>query len=364
MSRKCNIINNIIVTVATLVALVIAFILTQDYYAITLMNAIIWVLIGTIISGFINAVFHEIGHLLSGLKNGFAFSQITIWIFRWKKDGDKIKFSLTLPLNEAGYTEMVPKHTENIEKRYQRMTFAGFYGSIFLSVLSIGVLFIKTLPLQIFCILVMNLPISIYYLLNNLLPMSSYSVRNDGGVLYGFRNKDNVSKVTAGILKYQALLYQGKTPKEAGDEHLFNLPQLAENELVFVMLLDAQYYYYLDKNDFENAIKVSERLNSVLDYCPKELAMMINANLLYNACTFDYNEELADDLTFELEKYLNNVNTASNVRIKLAYIYFVQKEKEALEVFYKKGIREADKMILKGLGAFEKRLLNDMKEKF
>ena len=61
-----------------------------------------------------------------------------------------------------------------------------------------------------------------------------------------------------------------------------------------------------------------------------------------------------------LEKYLNNVNTATNVRAKLAYILNVQGEKELVDMFYDKGVREANKCQIKGLGLYEKKLLDNL----
>ena len=129
------------------------------------------------------------------------------------------------------------------------------------------------------------------------------------------------------------------------------------------MLLNARYNYYLDKQEYDKAKAVTERLLSLEEYAQEEHMLVAKADALYNACTFDYDEDVADDLTYELEKYLNYENNITNLRIKLAYILFVQGEKDSFEYFYKKINKEALNCQIKGLGEFELKLVGRIKEK-
>ena len=97
---------------------------------------------------------------------------------------------------------------------------------------------------------------------------------------------------------------------------------------------------------------------------PKSVRYVIKTDALYNACTFDYNEDSADDLMYELEKYLNKTNDLTAVRVKLAYLAFIRRDTTQLETFYAKGVKDAKKHTIKGLGAYEKKLLDDIKAKY
>ena len=141
---------------------------------------------------------------------------------------------------------------------------------------------------------------------------------------------------------------------------MFDLPQLPEDSLNFAMLLNARYAYYLDKQDYENAKKITDRLLSLEEYLPKNYVNIVKTDALYNACTFDFNEEKADDLMYELEIYLNNVNTVTNVRVKLAYMLNVKQENGNLDMFFKKGYKEADRCQIKGFGAYERKLFDGL----
>ena len=62
----------------------------------------------------------------------------------------------------------------------------------------------------------------------------------------------------------------------------------------------------------------------------------------------------------DVEKYLNSINTATNIRIKLAYLLYVKKSAEYARDIYDWGVRAAVKNPIKGIGDFEKKLLSKM----
>ncbi len=364
MKRRTNIINNVLSMLITFGALIAVVFVCNNNYSAQIMEVIGFILLGAILAGLTVAFSHELGHLLAGKKNGFKLHCIMVWFFKWTRVGKITKFSFTLPLEEAGYTEMMPTSDENLNKRLRRMTEGGIYGPLILMLIGVVALFFTQVPLFLFCFWAMLLPMGAYYLFGNLLPMSSYGVLNDGAVIFGLRKNDDVSKVNVAILSAQAQEYNGKTPGQIDENLLFDLPQLAEDQLAFAMLLDARYNYYLDREDYENAKKVTARLMGLLDYLPKAVKCVVQTNALYNACTFDFNEEKADDLMYELEKFLNNVNTALTVRAKLAYLIYIEKKTENAEIFYKKGVKEAKRCGIKGITDFEIKLFEKMKKDF
>ncbi len=362
MGRKTNFIFNALTLLIT-VALVFvsAFITSRHYYVENIFDTVPYYIIGAVVGGIINAFLHELGHVIAGKKNGFKFISMTVWFFKWEKLGKRTGFKFVMLSESAGATEMLPNGNENLAKRFKSMSFGGIFASLILTVISIPPLFLgKYLGMEIFCVLSMFLPLSAYYLFGTALPVSSYGVRNDGAVIRGISKNDDVSKVTINLLAIHGELYAGKTPAEIDENLYFDLPQLPEDDINFTLLLNARYNYYLDKEDYENAQKASDRLMGIIDDIPKSVRPVIQADALYNACTFDFNEETADDLMYELEKYLNKDNGATNVRIKMAYLAFIRHETEVIDIFYKKGKKEAKNHRIKGLGRFEDKLLDDV----
>ncbi len=365
MKKRTNIINNVIMIISIVALAMVAVVLCSKFFGLDNLLLVIGLfLIGALLAGVINAFVHEFGHIVAGKSNKFTLISFTVWFFRWNKVKDKLRFSFVMMGDESGYTEMVANGTDNLEKRYKTLTLGGIFASLAMTVVSIIPLCLGDfLPMEVYYLLSPFLPISAYYLLGNALPMSSEGVRNDGAVVYGLNKQDDVSMVTLSLMAMQSEILGGKTPAQVDQKYYFEVPQLPEDDLTFIMLLSARYAYYLDKGDYENAKKITERLSTLYDYIPKSMQPIFLADELYNACTFDFNEDRADELMYECEKYLNGVNTATTVRIKLAYMLNVVKNEDEDGMFYKKGVRETKRTPLIGYGLFEKSLLDQLVEK-
>ena len=163
------------------------------------------------------------------------------------------------------------------------------------------------------------------------------------------------------VARIQAENYNGKSPKEVEQSLYFDLPQLPEDNIFFIMLLASRYSYYLDAGNLEEANKIAKRIESLEEYIPKAYRVEINLISLYNACAVELSEEKADDLMDGLEKVLNSTFDATSLRIKMAYILYVLKDKVEAERFYSQAIAEAENCTIKGIGIFEKNLIERMK---
>lgn len=365
MSRRINFINNVLVMLFTVAGVFAVVFVANGTFDASMGTVLLYFAVSAVIAGFICTLFHEVGHLIAGKINGFAFISMTVWFFKWSKVRGKITFSFVMFGDEAGYTEMVAKTTDDLANKLKKMTLGGLIATAIPMLLGvIPFFFAGKLPLFAFCLFAMFLPIGIYTFFDSTLPMSSGGAGNDGKVLLGLRKNDDDTKVILSMLAVQSELFNGKTPAEIDEKYYFDLPQLAEDDLNFAMLLSARYDYYLDKKDYENAKKTSDRLISISDYLPKSYLNIVKTNALYAACTFAKNEDAADELMAELEKYLDKRNGSLEVRAKIAYILYIRKEKDALDVFYKKGVKEANRARLRGQGLFERKLLEEMKKDF
>lgn len=364
MLRKRTSIVNTAITFALTAGLVfVAALIVNGKYGVSGAEPLLYYLIGGIVFGLLNAFAHEFGHILACKKNGFLVLSTTVWFFKWTRVNKRMRFNFTLIGDEAGYTESIPTHTDNMEIRYKRTALGGIYASLIALVVGVGLTFtVYAVSYRVFCVLSMALPVSAYYFFGNALPAINYGEKNDGAVVYGIKKKDISTAVAVSLLKIQAELMSGKTPSEIDEKLYFDLPQLPEDDLNFIRLLSARYGYYLDKEDYENAKKISDRLYGLVDQIPKIYEQAVKMDALYGYCTYDFNEDMADEIMYELEKPLNAVNDATNIRLKLAYLLYVKKEYENVKDMFFYGLKRAEKSIVKGLGLYEKKLLLKMKE--
>ncbi len=365
MIKRSGLINLIITFIATIGSALLVILLGNPYSAsLKTIEIIVLYLAGAFFWGFITTLLHEIGHVITAKRNGFEILSVSIIFLKWTKQNGKYVFSFTLPLEEMGSVELVSKSTENLAKRYKKATSGSLIFTIPLIIVGVvSLCLINILPFYAYAVLAILLPIVLYSVAGNALPVINNGACNDGAVIWSINKNTNSMQVHLNLLAIQSELFNGKTPCEIDENFYFDLPQLPEDDINFIMLLNARYNLYLDKKDYKNAKKCIDRLLTLLDYMPKTYQEVIKADALYNACTFDKNEQVADDLMYELDKFLNKKNTATSVRIKLAYILVLEQDLEKVELFYKKGKKEAEKCQIKGLGKFESKLLDQLANK-
>ena len=316
-----------------------------------------------IVFGFLNLLFHELGHIIYGNRNGFEFVSTRVLFITILKENGKYKFYFSPFVDETGLAEMVPKNYDNIEKRYINTTMGGMILNFVLVILGIVPLFLtKFLSFEIYFILSALLPVSIYSFLSNALPMTANGIKNDGAVIFDLKKNNDSAKVLINILKIQAELYLGKTPSEIDEDLYFNLPVLPEDDTNFIIMLTNKYSYYLDKKDYKEAVKTLKRIDGLLNYLPTVYQNAILAEELFVSCNIKKNEELADNLMEKLEKFLYKENNLTNLRVKLAYIIYILQDKEEAKKFIDKADKEIGSLKIKGLALYEKRLIEDMKK--
>lgn len=360
--RRSNIISNAVTIVLTLAAIFgVAYVSSVNFGGELWYIGVILVC-SAIVAGLINAIMHECGHLIFAKMNGFKLSEMVIWFCRWSKRREKIYFSFTMMGEQAGYTETFPKTTENLKKRYALSSLGGLIGSFICMIVGVVPLFLTGyISFEIYAFWAMLFPLGAYYFFGNALPVVTNGVKNDGAVIISLIKDDDDSKVMLSLLAIQAQLFDGKTPSEIDEKYYFDLPQLAEDNFNFILLLNARYAYYLDKEDYENAKAITKRLLDLEEYMPRYCLTQVKVDALYNACTFNKNEGVADELTYELQKYLNKVNNVTSVRVKTAYTALVKNELDNIDEFYDKWIEEAENCVLEGQELFEKKLLERVK---
>lgn len=363
MKRKFKIINYLVTFLTTVALACFTIFCCGQRYSVSLKDIILPYVLGLLIAGFLCALFHELGHLVFGKANGFALMSFSVWFLNWQKQGEKFKFGFSFNTEEAGSTEMVKKQNFDMEKGLRKMTLGGLIFSFLSMLIGLVAIFVN-MPYFVYCLVSVFLPVGAYFFFGNVIPSSEYSVRNDGAVLYGLRKKDDETKVLLSILAVQSELYNGKTFSEIDDKFYFDVPQLPEDSVYFIMLLNYRYNFYLDKGDYEQAKRVTDRLLSLEEYMPKSFIVPIKMDALYNFCTFNFNANKADEIMYEIEGPINKLNVATATRVKLAYILYVKKEKRYIEAFYNKGKKEANRSQLKGLKLFERKLLDQIKKDF
>ena len=361
MSNKTNIINNFILLGRVLVTMLVSAIVLFSQEMMIEFSAFL----GIALFFLLNLFAHELSHIFVAKRKGFKVRSFKFFTLRFYKDGKKIKVINEGFGDQMGETELYPICEENLKDRYKSIAKAGIIANLVLLLISILFMpFWKVFADNDLMILtqltVFAMPISAYFVLENALPMSSGNYRNDGAIIYGIVKGDPVIDVMLSLMLISVKLYEGKTPSEIDEKYFFNLPQIAEDEPYFIILLNNRYYYYLDKGDYKKAKEIALRLQTLYDYMDKYDYTETQADMLYNYSTFMLNEDEADNIMEDNEKYLNKVFSVRNIRAKLAYALYVLKDNELAKILYNRALSEADKCLISGVKKMEFKLILKM----
>ena len=187
------------------------------------------------------ALLHEAGHLVFGGISGM-----------------RVKLGRPGVFAPSSCTVM-PRCSGNMRRRFIVTALGGLAVNLLTAAVGMGLLFADGAALY-FSFLA---PASFYLFMINVLPVTYSGGDTDMLLaLQAIKNTD-VWKVLGRVLEIQGMITAG-TPIEGIEEDLFfSVPQIAEDESAFIMLVSLRADYYAARGDEENAKKWGDRLESI-----------------------------------------------------------------------------------------------------
>ncbi len=303
--------------------------------------------------GFIFApIVHELGHLCFGKAADMESVYVKAFCFKNTLKRGKRRLSFASPF-AADQTQMVPKKGGNMRRRALAYTAGGLvYSGIFL------------LFALVFSLLNGNfvawgsVPYAGYLFFLNLLPVEYVSGKTDALVFRGIRKGAPAEACMVAAMEIQGQLAEGKGFGEIEKGLYFDLPQLAEEEPMYAVLLDLRYRYYLDTENIEGVADCLNRLAQAQAYLPDYELEKLAAEFVYlHALRGD--REGAEESGKLCRNFLQN-GEGSAKRILAAYSAAFGKKEEA------KLLKEQAKIALEyerldGVKKLEERLLERIK---
>ena len=191
----------------------------------------------------LSIIAHELGHMLFGAMV-------------------KIKAVPQFKLLGASSCTIIPKTDKNLKGRIIFTSLGGLIVNALCIALGIVALTVQAVPVHI-CAL---LPFSAYLFLLNAMPYGYSEGKTDGLVIFELARGGDSSKVMLNVLKVQAQVLGGKPFEEVDESLLFDLPQIAEDDINFISLTELRYEYFKANGDTEQAEKYKQRLNELKKY--------------------------------------------------------------------------------------------------
>ena len=301
---------------------------------------------------------HEAGHLVFGRAAGMKVASVTLAFWKIERKGKGTRVSTVNPFleNAAGECSMYPAAPSDMKKKFLLFSAGGIAFNALFLVAAIPFLIVFRDNYVLWCTLGMILPYDVYLLLLNLFP---FSESFDGAILWGLIANDPSEIAALRILSAQGYMAEGKTLGEINKELLFSLPQLPEDDRYFSVLQYYRYGWYMDRDEWKEAVKCITRLESVLEYVPEEYLPYVYCELVYVYAGIEQNLEKAERYFNALGFTGGRTGDAAFVRAKLAYakacdLEDMEKEavgeiRTALENESTEGSRRYEEKLLKEL---------------
>ena len=335
-----------------LTILLVAGFLSVSFFAQEIHNAF-HAVIGFALSFFLAPTLHELGHVSFAITQNMDYVYVKFFCFRIYLKNGKKRLGFASPF-AADETQVLPKSGGNMQRRAARYTIGGLvYSGVFLALIISGALIATLLggtPFTLWGLL----PYTAYLFFLNLPPFEYASGKTDTLVYRGIKKGYPAEKNMLAAMDIQGELYAGKTFAEIDSDKYFNVPQLAEDEPLYAVMLDLRYRYYLEKADLSAAADCLTRLANSQAYLSEREVVQLAAELTYlhSVCG---NIQSAEENGLLCREFLKE-DTATAKRILMAYSKAVGKT-EAIEPLAAQAERALKKERVVGVRKFEEILI-------
>lgn len=225
-------------------------------------------------------VLHELGHVFAAWSVKMEYVLVKFFCFKIVRNQGKKHIRLVSPF-AADETQVIPKTGGNMQKRAAKYTLGGLiFSGIVLSILVIAAVLCTCLSNTQY-VLWGAVPYTAYLFMLNVAPVEYVGGKTDALVYLGIKNAAPAEKTMLAAMEIQGNLYAGKSFSELDENLYYDLPQLAEDEPLYAVILDLRYRYHLEKGEIERAADCLNRLALSQEYLPYEQVMQVAVELTY-----------------------------------------------------------------------------------
>lgn len=245
--------------------------------------------------------FHELGHVLFAAINKMRIVYCKCFCMRYYVKNGKGKVGFVNPFT-PDETQVLPTGGENMQSRAYAYAIGGLVSSgIIFLILAAACTLLFAVGAQNYTLYAW-LAYAAYIFLLNVIPTEYASGKTDALVARGISKGEAVEQTMLNVMRIQGELQTGKTYAEIEEEYYFSAPQIAENEPMYVAILDARFSYYLEKEDYEKAFDCLKRIKAAGEYLTDEEVLCLEKNLAY-LCLLGGNDEVLKTAAKNDEEY-------------------------------------------------------------
>ena len=216
---------------------------------------------------------HELGHVLMGHRQGFAFHWLAVGPFMWKKQLGRVRFSWNKDLNTAGGMALcVPPDGHNLRRRFMAFAAGGPLASVVFAALALGVYALlpraaSPLGQVLTAVPALAGAISALLALATLIPMHTGGFYSDGARVLNLWRNGPAGQLELALLSVMVPSMAGTRPRELARE-LLDAAAALPQELPFKLYL--YHYLYLISLDASHTDQAAHYLRE----CRERVVLM------------------------------------------------------------------------------------------
>ncbi len=343
-NRALKIILNAVIGIVSVAVFVLLFFsLRTDYFP-----ALWYSLAGLVGAYLLNAIIHELAHVISGAIVGLKpYSVQILNLFIGKDETGKFRFAFRRSYGELGSTVFMPKTSVKVYEKHAISSLVALSSNLAILIAQCVIANAST-NLVVVSTVGITFPVTLYLFLINFIPVFD----NDGKILYSFLLGGKNLQIAKNYHNALAELTLGTTPENLNSQYLI----IVGDSPYSVGIRYLRYLAYL-KNDEEGAIKELMKISdisalpSISEDIEKEL--FFSAILLGND---KYIKECEDRVVGLLEKQFSptDYRIHASYRIKTG-------EVEWAKLILNSGIEYCKTYPNKGLALSEEAYMNSIK---
>lgn len=367
-NSKKNLISSIITIIVSIGAVVLLSFMVKDVVKANNTWIMAVCVVGGVIGGMIiHIVVHELMHLIFGLCAGFKPYAFNIFGISFiNVNGKKIRKQTGK--NANGFCSMYFTKTNHEYLRLGLFVFGGLFGSILVTTASFLFMFLcKNVNPYIYVMISATVVINVYVLLANLIPSSVNNASNDGNQFFGVLFKNAYAKLTCKAIIIEGMIINGVKPSEIDRDFILDVPVVEDGASEKINYQTMLYSYYLDcftnnkedadaKKGMDNIVKsLINSFEDIIVVYKTNVASLILYHLLKNDGDAKQIEKFFEECKIALLGEL----TMDNMRIKMAYELYHQKNYQLALITGKSALCLKDEFIYVGLAGLEEKLINE-----
>ena len=269
--------------------------------------SILYAVLGVLAFYLINAIVHELAHVISGAIAGLKpYSVQILNLFIGKDESGKFKVCFKRSYGELGSTVLMPKNSEKVFEKHVISAFCALLSNLIVMVVQC-VVALTTSSLFVYSFIGVSFPITLYIFLVNLIPV----FENDGRLVVFFFTGGEDVEIAKNYYTAVSDLTLGQLPENLNSTLLIKIGNGAYSAGIRYL----RYLAYL-KNDEESAFKELELIPS--DNEPYMLFDEIEKEKFFIAMIKD-NANYVNQFSGSIVGLIEDNKTPSDYRIHAVY---------------------------------------------